>query len=83
MPSPVYFYPVQQGEPLPSIQRKVLQLYQAAGLADMSGADELVAIKTHFGEATNHNFMDPRYLAPVIQHMKDQGAQQVNSKINP
>ncbi|MBI4870167.1 MAG: DUF362 domain-containing protein, partial [Candidatus Riflebacteria bacterium] len=71
---PVFFTPVKEGEPTESVQAKVASLYDAAGFDQFVQPDELVAIKTHFGEDGNHNFISPALQLPLVERVKRRGA---------
>jgi len=64
--SVLYFVPVSQGEAVTGVQEKVSSLYDAVGFSTLIAKDDLVAIKTHFGEAGNRHFIDPQYQVPLV-----------------
>ncbi|TLM72536.1 MAG: DUF362 domain-containing protein [Actinobacteria bacterium] len=49
------------------------QLLDRAGLADAIGADDLVAVKLHFGERGGTGFVAPVFLREVVARVKAQG----------
>lgn len=73
MASPVYFAPLTEGESSESIQKKVATLYDRAGFGGLFAANDLVAIKTHFGEDGNHNFVNPQYQVPIGRRTRELG----------
>ncbi len=48
-------------------KEKLSELLEVAGLSDILGKDESVAIKTHFGEKGNDGYIRPVYFEPVIK----------------
>jgi uncharacterized Fe-S center protein len=74
MKSKVFFVPVGEGEQASSIGEKVVRLHEAAGFDALLGGGDLVALKTHFGEEKNENFVRPAQLAPLVSRLKSRGA---------
>ncbi len=70
---PVFFSPVAEGEPLDSIRRKVAALWDAAGFGALIADGDLVAIKTHFGEQGNRNFVGPQLQVPLVEKIRGLG----------
>jgi len=70
MPSPVFFVPLVENEPLSAVQAKVGALCDRAGLPAMVSKGDLVALKVHFGEEHNHNFVDAKWYLPLVDRVK-------------
>ncbi|MEW5937243.1 MAG: DUF362 domain-containing protein [Candidatus Thermoplasmatota archaeon] len=73
MVSEVYFAPLRARKRADSMPEKVTRLFRKAGLDRCIGKDDLVAIKTHFGEAGNTTFIQPLYLRKVVDAVKAAG----------
>ena len=73
MPSDVWFSPLTEQHDEDAIRRKVGSLFDAAGFGAMIRPRGLVAVKVHFGERGNHNYVKPRLLAPVIDRIEGAG----------
>ncbi len=54
---------------------RMRRLLKAARLAKRLGSGDLVALKTHFGEAGSSGFLAPLWLAPIIDFCRKSGAQ--------
>lgn len=74
MAADVYFIPVTQGEATESITKKVAKLIEAAGMADCIGANDLTAIKIHFGEDKNTTHLKAEWTRPVVDAVQAAGA---------
>ena len=68
--SKVYFAPVTENEALASIQAKVGELFDAADLEECIQDNDLVGIKTHFGEHGNDTHIAPEQVFPVVEKVK-------------
>lgn len=70
--SKVYFMDAQAkpGRPLPA---KVSRLLQAAGLADMVAPRDRVAVKVHWGELGNPNYLRPIYCRQAVEAVSKAG----------
>jgi len=65
----VHFLPVKDGESLESIARKTAKLCRAA-FEGVVVAERPCAIKTHFGEGKNTNYVKPPIVRAVVEHVK-------------
>ena len=74
MPSQVYFIPVDNGDNIQIISRKLQKLLEASRLLDFIRKDYQVAVKMHFGEEGNTGFVKPEYLRIVCDRITDKGA---------
>ncbi|MBN2415178.1 DUF362 domain-containing protein [bacterium] len=74
MAADVYFVPVQQGEATESVTKKVAKLVKAAGMENCIGANDLTAIKIHFGEDKNTTHIQAEWTRPVVEAVKEAGA---------
>ena len=73
MPSDVWFSPLTDQHDDDDIRAKVGTLFDAAGMAQLLRPRGLVAIKVHFGELDNHNFVKPRLLASLVDRIEQAG----------
>jgi uncharacterized Fe-S center protein len=73
MSATVWFSPLTEQHDEDAIRAKVGALCDAAGFGAMVRPQGLVALKVHFGERGNHNFIKPRLLAPVIERVEQAG----------
>lgn len=74
MASKVYYAKFGEGETEASICEKARAVYRAAGLADALVADEIAAVKTHFGEAGNKSYIPPAIVKCLVDEVKTAGA---------
>lgn len=72
MSSRVLFAPVRSTKKVSMVAR-VGQLLERAGLSTAVAADDLVAVKLHFGEAGNTGFVHPIYVREVVSRIKAAG----------
>ncbi|MDR0967072.1 MAG: DUF362 domain-containing protein [Myxococcales bacterium] len=70
MASKVFFAPLTPGESSARIDEKVARLFDAAGFIDLVAEGDLVALKIHFGEEGNHNFIRPAWLRSLIARLQ-------------
>jgi uncharacterized Fe-S center protein len=56
-----------------SLVKRAGALLEKAGLADAIAADDLVAVKLHFGEEGNTGFVQPVFLREVVARVKEHG----------
>lgn len=73
MPSDVWFAPLSEQHDDDAIRAKVAALYDAADFGALLRPRGLVAIKVHFGERGNHNFVKPRLLASLVDRIERGG----------
>lgn len=69
----VFFVPVRDNEPLPSLTKKIATLFDKAGFSALIKPSQLVAIKTHFGEKGNRTHLTPDHIRPVVAKVKEYG----------
>ena len=70
MPSPVFFAPIADNEPVESVQEKVGAVCDRAGFPAMVSKGDIVALKVHFGEEHNHNFITAPTYMPLVERVK-------------
>jgi uncharacterized protein len=66
----VFFVPAQFDESAEVWSAKIRALYMRAGLGRAVAANDLVAIKTHFGERGNKQHLLPRHIRPLVDCVK-------------
>lgn len=72
MSARVYFAPMRS-KLKRSLVTRVGTLLSRAGLAEAIAADDLVAVKLHFGEAGNTGFVHPVFLREVVRRVREAG----------
>ncbi len=70
MPATVWFAPLTEEQDDAAIRARVAALFDAADFASLVRPAGLVAIKTHFGERGNENFVKPRLLLSLIERLE-------------
>lgn len=73
MVAEVYFAPFRSRKRADSMPEKVARLFKGVGLDRCIGRDDLVAIKTHFGEGGNTTFIQPLYLRKIVDCVRNAG----------
>ncbi|MFH1467630.1 MAG: DUF362 domain-containing protein [Pseudomonadota bacterium] len=73
MPATVWFAPLTDAHDDDAIRARVAALYDAAGFAELIRPQALVALKVHFGERGNHNYIKPRLLASLVDRVRAAG----------
>jgi uncharacterized Fe-S center protein len=73
MPSRVYFAPAR-GTPKANKFRRISRLLDRAGLDEVAGADALVAVKVHWGEMGNADFIPSFHIRHVVDRLLKVGA---------
>lgn len=73
-PSPVYFTPLSENETDATLVEKTKTLAHHLGLSSLLNRETLVAIKQHFGEKGNENFLTPVVAKCFVEMVKEQGA---------
>jgi uncharacterized Fe-S center protein len=73
MPSTVWFAPLTESHDDDAIRARAAALFDAAGFADILRPEALVALKVHFGERGNHNFIKPRLLSSLVERVRAAG----------
>ena len=72
MSATVFFAPMRS-QMKRSMVSRAGNLLSRAGLSDAIAADDLVAVKLHFGEQGNTGFVHPIYLREVVKRVRDAG----------
>jgi uncharacterized Fe-S center protein len=72
MASQVFFADMRTS-PKEGLIAKFARLLETAGLADRVGANDLTAIKIHFGEWGNHAYIRPIFVRPVSEAIEKAG----------
>ena len=72
MSATVYYAPMRS-QMKRSMVGRAGSLLARAGLADAIAADDLVAVKLHFGEQGNTGFVHPIYLREVVKRIREAG----------
>lgn len=67
MRSKVYFTKLSNGDRKTVVSRKLTNLMQRAGFADLIQENDLVAIKMHFGETGAKNVVAPHFVKPFVE----------------
>jgi uncharacterized Fe-S center protein len=70
--STVYFAPVRSAMKRSMVTRAGA-LLERAGLREAVGADDLVAVKLHFGEQGNTGFVQPMYVREIVKRVRAAG----------
>lgn len=73
MTSKVYFAPFNARKNSENIVRKIAQLFGKAEFSNCISKNDLVAVKTHFGEAGNTTFLNPIFVRPIVDSIKEAG----------
>jgi uncharacterized protein len=73
MPSTVYFADMRAGH-RENLFDKLLRLLELAGMEEVAGRGDLVAIKVHFGEKGGHAYIRPTFVRRVVDRLKELGA---------
>jgi len=73
MPAKVYFSDFSE-RPQRSVQAKLSELIDKMPLSDVAAKDELVAVKVHFGEMGNPNYVQPHFVGAVVRKIRELGA---------
>ncbi|NUO09011.1 MAG: DUF362 domain-containing protein [Candidatus Brocadia sp.] len=71
MKSKVYFIKVENGEGVSSVAQKTRQLFDFAGFSDAIQKNDMVAVKTSFGEKGNVGHLKPPIIKAVVDKVKD------------
>ncbi len=69
----IYFMPLEDREDPSSIAAKAKRLFNACGAGNRFGKGDLVAVKTHFGEAGNTTYLRPVIVKALINKLKQAG----------
>ena len=71
MKSKVYFIKVENGEGVSSVAQKTRQLFDFAGFSDAIHKNDMVAVKTSFGEKGNIGHLKPPIIKAVVDKVKE------------
>ena len=75
MKSKVYVAYMNDGQKHRSNQKKVEELFLAAGFDKLVAKDDLAAIKLHIGEAGLDTYLNPIFVKPVVEQIKKAGGE--------
>jgi uncharacterized Fe-S center protein len=73
MPEEVFFIPARFDDPAEVWSAKIRALYKKAGLKRAIARNDLVAIKTHFGERGNTRYLRPQHIRPLVEAVRAAG----------
>jgi hypothetical protein len=73
MAAEVYFADLNARKPQDNKVNKIKKLFERAGFADLIDENDLTAIKIHFGERGNDGFINPIFVRPVVDKIKEAG----------
>lgn len=71
MKSKVYFIKVENGEGVSSLAEKAGQLFDFAGFKEAIHKNDMVAVKTSFGEKGNVGYLKPPIIKAVVDKVKE------------
>lgn len=71
MKSKVYFIKVDNGEDVASVAQKARWLFDFAGFEETIAKNDMVAVKTSFGEKGNIGHLKPPIIKAVVDKVKD------------
>jgi len=69
--SDVYFVATSENDPMSTIQEKIKSLYDKAGFGSFVQKNDIVSIKTHFGEKGNVTHLVPEQIRPIVDKVKE------------
>ncbi|MBI5307647.1 MAG: DUF362 domain-containing protein [Planctomycetes bacterium] len=72
MKSKVHFITVKNGEGVPSLAQKAARLFDLAGFATAISMNDMVAVKTSFGEKGNIGYLKPPIIKAIVDKIKGQ-----------
>ncbi len=70
MASKVYFSDLRAKNPHESKISKIQRLFDEAGFVELLGAEDLTAIKIHFGEYGNDGYINPVFVRQVVDKIR-------------
>lgn len=73
MDSDVYFFDMRSLGGSHSLERRLAQLFDSSGSADVISHGDLVAVKIHFGEPGNHRLVRPQHIRKIVEKVKEAG----------
>lgn len=73
MASKVYFADLKARRTSSNKTSKIGRLFQMAGFTDLIKEDDLTAVKIHFGEMGGDAFINPIFVRPVVDRIKEAG----------
>ena len=71
--SEVYFTDLRADRKSKSVSSKIARLFRASGMDQVFEKGDLVAIKSHFGEAGSSSFLRPQFVAKVVDLVAAKG----------
>lgn len=74
MQSVVYFASLRARSYKENKQNKIQRLFEAAGFDKLMRKGDLVAVKLHFGERGNDSYVNPIFVRPIADKIRDLGA---------
>lgn len=74
MASKVYFADLRAKNPYESKTSKIQKLFDEAGFVELLGAEDLTAVKIHFGEYGNDGYINPVFVRQVVDKIRAAGA---------
>ncbi|MDD3318335.1 MAG: DUF362 domain-containing protein [Methanosarcina sp.] len=74
MASKVYFADLRAKTPQENTISKIQRLFDEAGFVELLGAEDLTAIKIHFGEYGNDGYINPVFVRQVVDKIRTAGA---------
>lgn len=74
MASKVYFADLRAKTPQENTISKIQRLFDEAGFVELLGAEDLTAIKIHFGEYGNDGYINPVFVRQVVEKIRAAGA---------
>jgi uncharacterized Fe-S center protein len=82
MKSKVYFVAVTDSDTIRNINDKLKKLLEASNVLDFIREDYKIAVKVHFGEKGNVNFVRPEHMRVVCDEIVHKGAKALLSDAN-
>jgi uncharacterized Fe-S center protein len=73
MASKVYFSDFRSRSAPENKISKIRKLLEAGGLDEFVDPDDLTAVKLHFGEEGNDSYINPVFVRPVVDRIKEKG----------
>lgn len=71
MKSKVYFIKTENGEKVPSLAEKAGKLFDCANFKDAIKKNDMVAVKTSFGEKGNIGYLKPPIIKSIVNKVKE------------
>ncbi len=71
--SKVYYVDLRANEESENVLNKLSRLMEESGLLNTFDQDDMVALKTHFGEPGNTSFLRPIYMSRIVEVIREKG----------